>query len=211
MKQNSLILLDIDQTLIDSMSLEKYNENKDLIIRPPDYVNKSLNLCIWERTGLGKFIKYLDRNFRFLGIWTNGTEMWLYLVLNTILKKYVNKNRFVILFSNKESQILFRKTIIDNEMYMEKVLIKDLNSIFKRSKFTKKNTIIIDDNYDNCMKNKNNSLPIKRFSIINSPNENFEKKINIIEGVKKSNNYNYILNKVYLSIKNYDNLFTKTR
>ena len=61
------------------------------------------------------------------------------------------------------------------------------------------------------MKNKNNSLPIKRFSIINSPNENFEKTINIIEGVKKSNNYNYILNKVYLSIKNYDNLFTKTR
>ena len=88
------IILDIDQTLVDNMSMFEYESNKDKL-RKPDFIKESM--CIWTRPNLREFLDFLNKNIKYISIWTNGSFSWLYYVLTTILTKYLHKKRFLLL------------------------------------------------------------------------------------------------------------------
>ena len=184
--KNSLIILDIDQTLIDScdyyfylINLKNKNNNKY-------FISKKNNVVIWERNGFENFFNYLSNYFKYIGIWTNGTNFWLNFIFDNIITKYLDKKRFIILFSIDNSTY---KVIKNNNKIHSYAYIKELDLLWyyfkvKDIDITYKNTLLIDDNFYNCDYNKYNSIPIRKFSIIENNYENFNKKKQLLNYLK---------------------------
>jgi len=202
------IILDIDQTMIDSMRQEVYEEKK-MKLRKPDNFCRDNGLVVWERQHLKKFLNYLDRNVRYISIWTNGSRGWLNYVLYNILSKYIKPQRFLHLVSVDFSD----KKFITN--LNQVVLVKDINKLlmkFPKRDVSLKNTVLIDDNLFNCYYNKNNTLPIKKFSIELEKTElkrgmALNYLIDIIKTLKNTQDVSITLSKVYGDMDNYDKLF----
>ena len=202
------IILDIDQTLIDNMSINEYENNKDKL-RKPDFIKESM--CIWTRPHLKEFIDFLDKNVKYISIWTNGTFSWLYYVLTTILSKYLPKKRFLLLLSVDYS---IRQQITTNGM-TSMIPIKNIESIIQRfpnNNISLYNTVLIDDNYYNCLHNKYNTIPIKKYFAIEEMkgirNKDLLFIICVINELKKSKNIQKTLKGVYDGIVDYNKLFT---
>ncbi len=197
------IILDIDQTMVDSMSKFNYQKMKDKI-RPPDFVEN--DICIWMRPDLPEFLDFLKGNVKYISIWTNGSSGWLFHIVRNIISKFIPINRIHLLLSIEHSTPM----IIDNNQ----VYIKEIEKIlkkFKRNDINLGNTILIDDNYLNCLYNKYNSLPIKKFLIakeseIKRKDLDFTKKLIIL--IKKTNNVSNTLQNVYDGLTDYDKLFS---
>lgn len=199
--KTALIILDIDQTLIDSYDFNIYIEllKEGKKFNNPNFICKKENVVIWERKGLNLFLNYLDKNFKYIGIWTNGSKYWLNFIINNILLKYLKRDRFILLFSINRS---ICKIVNVNNKNHYNIYIKDLNTvwyIFSKLKacISNKNTLLIDDNFHNCNFNKNNSLPIRKFDILNNYKTDFNDTINLLEYLKKSNNFNKTLRDIY--------------
>ena len=94
-------------------------------------------------------------------------------------------------------------------------LVKDIQLVIKKinnPKITLKNTVLIDDNIYNCLYNKSNTLPIKKFVItkeLNEPkrSESFFYIKQILEILMKTKDVRQTLTNVYSNIESYDNLF----
>ena len=202
------LILDIDNTLIDTLNKEKYIElkNQGIIKRPPDHFVEGM--VVWERTGLKNFINFLDKNIEYLGIWTNGNNFWMNFVISKILSKYISPKRFILKYSiDKSTSQLLNEQDENGNHYQIKVFIKNLEDIFKVSKkFNETNTLLLDDNLYNCICNKYNSLPIKKFSIINGEDKGLEKAMIVIKNLRRCKNINSSLIKVYDGV-NYEKLF----
>lgn len=202
------LILDIDNTLIDTLRKDRYVElkNQGVIERPPDHFIEGM--VVWERTGLKNFINFLDKNIKYLGIWTNGNNFWMNFVITKILSKYISPRRFVLKYSIDKSTIqLINEQDKNGNRYQVKVFIKKLENIFNVSKiFNETNSLLLDDNFYNCFFNKNNSLPIKKFSIINGEDNCLEKAIIIINNLKNCKNINSSLINVYKGV-DYEKLF----
>jgi len=197
------VILDIDQTMIDSMSLQEYSSKKDSLPKP-DYINN--DVCIWMRPHLPQFLSFLDKNVKYISIWTNGSGPWLFHVVNNVISKYINPDRFYLLLSIDYSSPMVKDGNV--------LIIKDIGKamkMFPKKDISLKNTIIIDDNYHNCSFNKYNSIPIKKF-LINDPQSSkrteFLQVMDILKVIKNSENVSYTLKNVYNDISDYNKLFT---
>ena len=202
------IILDIDQTLVDNMSIDEYNRNQDKL-RKPDFIKETM--FIWMRPHLKELIEFLDKNVKYISIWTNGSFSWLYYVLTTILSKYISKKRFLLLLSIDYS---IRKSIEINGI-TSLIPIKDIGEMIQRIKnnnISLYNTVLIDDNYYNCFYNKHNTIPIKKYFALEEVNGIRYKDLlfikQIIMELKKSKNVQKTLNGVYSGISDYNKLFT---
>jgi TFIIF-interacting CTD phosphatase-like protein len=202
------IILDIDQTLVDNMSMNEYENNKNKL-RKPDFMKETM--CIWTRPHLKEFIEFLDKNVKYISIWTNGSFSWLYYVLTTILSKYIPKKRFLLLLSIEYS---IKQEIINNGM-ISMIPIKNIGEMIKRfpnNNISLYNTVLIDDNYHNCIFNRNNTIPIKKYyaleEIKGTRNNDLMFIIQIIIELKKSKNVQKTLNGVYDGIADYNKLFS---
>ena len=202
------IILDIDQTLVDNMSMSEYESNKDKL-RKPDFIKESM--CIWTRPNLREFLDFLDKNIKYISIWTNGSFSWLYYVLTTILTKYLPKKRFLLLLSVDYS---IKQQITNNGMTAI-IPIKNIGEMIKRfpnNNISLYNTVLIDDNYHNCIFNRNNTIPIKKYYALEEVkgirNNDLIFIIQIIMELKKSKNVQKTLKGVYDGIVDYNRLFT---
>jgi len=202
------IILDIDQTLVDNMSMNEYENNKNKL-RKPDFMKETM--CIWMRPHLKEFIEFLDKNVKYISIWTNGSFSWLYYVLTTILSKYLPKKRFLLLLSIEYS---IKQEITNNGM-TSMIPIKNIGEMIKRfpnNNISLYNTVLIDDNYHNCIFNRNNTIPIKKYYALEEMkgirNNDLMFIIQIIIELKKSKNVQKTLNGVYDGITDYNRLFS---
>lgn len=202
------IILDIDQTLVDNMSFYEYNNNISKL-RKPDFIKETM--CIWIRPHLKELIEFLDKNVKYISIWTNGSFSWLYYVLTTILSKYISIKRFLLLLSVDYS---IKKSIEINGL-SSLVPIKDIEAMIhriKKNNISVYNTVLIDDNYYNCISNKNNTIPIKKYFALEEANGIRNKDLlfikQIIIELKKSKNVQQTLKGVYDGITDYKKLFS---
>lgn len=199
------VIIDIDQTLIDSMTKDIYDENRDKI-RKPDFTNN--NQYVWVRPKVKEFFNYLDKNVKYISIWTNGSKGWLDFVVNNILSKYIPVKRFYILSCiNNSTPMVINKNL---------VYVKEIGKLLKKypnKNISLKNTVLVDDNYYNCSYNKYNSIPIKKFLILEDNkkiNEQLDYTIEIIKLLKDSQDISFTLKNVYDGINDYDKLFSNT-
>jgi len=200
------IILDIDNTLIDSLDIISYNRVKDLV-KIPDHIGNGM--FIWERPYLGNFLNYLDKNIKYISIWTNANKEWLHFILHTVLSKYLKPERFSLLLNIESStnrdlttdEIVLKVPVKDISILLDKIGKKELNM---------SNSVLIDDNYFNCFYNMNNSIPIKKYEILNNKNcKNLLLILEIIDVLRKTDDIPKFLNNVYKGIKNYKKLFSK--
>lgn len=202
------IILDIDQTLVDNMSMNEYENNKDKL-RRPDFIKETM--CIWIRPHLKEFLEFLNKNVKYISIWTNGSFSWLYYVLTTILSKYINKKRFLLSLSVEYS---IKQEITNNGM-TSIIPIKNIGEMIKRfpnNNTSLLNTVLIDDNYWNCVFNKYNTIPIKKYyaleEIKGTRNNDLLFIKQIILELKKSKNIPKTLKGVYNGMTDYNKLFS---
>lgn len=144
-----LIILDLDECIIYT-----YNDNNDI-------------KCS-KRPGLDEFLDSMLIHCD-IGIWTSGSSTYANTIVSTILFKYINIIKFV--WSKNKCQHIYNFAIPDNEFDLcEKYEIcKPLSKLWKRSiakknNWNKKNTLIIEDDFDNCMKNKSNCIIIPKYT-----------------------------------------------
>lgn len=201
------IILDIDNTLIDSLSSYDYFRFKSEV-RIPDAKFDEANMYIWKRPYLEEFLSYLNITASHISIWTNGTDGWLKFIFNNIIKPHLDESKITFLLSiDFSTQIQINK---DN--FIAKVPVKEMKKIFNNNSFgfSHNNTILIDDNFYNCWFNKYNSIPSRKYIVINENkkrNKDLLYIIKIIEKLKKSDNISDTLKKVYDGIDNYNDLF----
>ena len=202
------IILDIDQTLVDNMSMNEYEKNRDKL-RKPDFIKETM--CIWIRPHLKEFLEFLNKNVKYISIWTNGSFSWLYYVLTTILSKYIHKKRFLLSLSVEYS---IKQEITNNGM-TSIIPIKNIGEMIKRfpnNNTSLLNTVLIDDNYWNCIFNKYNTIPIKKYyaleEIKGTRNNDLLFIKQIILELKKSKNIPKTLKGVYDGMTDYNKLFS---
>lgn len=145
MPKKGLIILDIDNTLIDTkIILDKYKDNYS---KPSFTLSKTdisklykknaeivpfIRVLIYRRPYLTQFLTYIFQHF-YVGIWTAANEEWMNIVLNKVLKNY--KNKFLFKWHREHSN-------------PEGKYMKPLRRIFEKyPRFNSSNTLIIDDNY----------------------------------------------------------------
>lgn len=204
------VIIDIDQTILDSMNRFDYIQNRKNL-REPDFYHETLDIYIWLRPHLEDFIKFLDKNVKYISIWTNGTYAWLYYVVNTILVKFVSPKRFLLLLSvDNSTPYEIRETNVILRLY-----VKEINKIIdkiKNKNITLKNTVLIDDNYYNCFYNRNNTIPIKKFLAMEERIKPRQRDLLLVKDIiiqlHSSSDVSNTLDKVYNDIKDYSKLFT---
>jgi len=198
------VILDIDQTMIDSMSTQNYLQKKNTLRKPDIEEN---DISIWIRPGLPEFLNFLVKNAKYISIWTNGTSPWLFHIVNNVVRKYVPQEKINFLLSIDDST----PSVVNGK---EIVFIKDIGKALKKypkKDVSLKNTIIIDDNYYNCAYNKFNSIPIKKF-LISDKSTDRKQELNqvteILKLIKNSDDASITLKNVYDGVNDYNKLFT---
>ena len=135
------IILDMDKTLIEGYFSIKYDK-----------------MIIEERPYLAQFFKFVFNHFEHVSIWTNGNKTWFDFVYETVLYKYIPKNKhfdFVITFD-------------DGYVGNDNNGAKDLNvifNIFEEDDYNKYNTFLVDDSETHFDKNPKNCYLIKPFEV----------------------------------------------
>ncbi len=141
------IILDMDKTLIEGYFSIKYDK-----------------MVIEERPYLSQFFKFVFEHFEYVSIWTNGNKEWFDYVYETVLYKYLPKNKsfdFVITFD-------------DGFVGEDNNGAKDLNiifDIFEEDNYNKHNTLLVDDSEIHFDKNPYNCYLIKPFEVDVKNNE----------------------------------------
>jgi len=154
-KVNFNIVLDLDNTLISSLTKEEYENRK---------TNKNIKfteICdgmyyTIARPHLEDFLTFIFKHFQ-VSVWTAASKDYAI----EILKKFITKGK-------KERKL--KSFLYDNhcEDSIEKVnpnTPKDLKYLYlsKNKKFSQDNTIIVDDHKDVIKNNKNNVIDSKYF------------------------------------------------
>lgn len=157
------IVLDIDGTLIDTISEEQHNawkEHETYIPYDMEAKLKGKPVYIYKRAHLDEFIRYCLNNFDNVGIWTLGEPRWARFVIKKVLGKRLDD--FHPVLSIQES------TIVANPIYGWKYL-KPLASIYENfpADYKEKRTLIIDDAPLNSIENRDNAFDIKTFEACN--------------------------------------------
>lgn len=190
MRKRGLVILDIDNTLIDTKIILK--EQKDKYPKPSVVLSKKETnmlldaplaekyvILIYKRPYLAAFLKFIFAHFH-VAIWTAALENWMNVIINRFFKPYKNK-------------ILFRwhreHSNTTNIIQPTKPLFNVFNE-FKKYKFNTYNTLFIDDNV-NTTEYKLSHLQISKYIIENNKNDDSLKIItNLLRKQVKKNIFN---------------------
>jgi len=146
----NLIILDIDNTLIDS---ERNGKKK--ISRPPNSI--FFGIKNYSRPHLIKFIKECFKQFTYVALWTAATKDWANNFIYNILK--MKRTDFLFVWD-------ITKCSVSHTLYC-----KPLNKVWKQYKqLNNTNTLIVDDRIYNGIYNKRNFLQIPSYNIHHNDN-----------------------------------------
>ena len=118
MKKFKLIVFDIDETLFNTIDAEEGRKLKTKRDHKLQHGNK--RYYAYRRPHLEKFMKFCDKHFEYIGLWTHGDSLWL--------KKFIQN----ILPSS--TKLLFTYSYGDSEAYKgnEEDRIKPLTKLYRR-------------------------------------------------------------------------------
>lgn len=168
------ILLDLDSTLICSLSIKKE------LKRMPKKYQKKFNYIdmknyyrIFERPNLQVFLDYLFNNFNVSVFTAADKDYALFIIENIILRKNKENRKIHYVFYNYHSEI-------SENIYNSPKDLRMLWDIFTLKNFNKNNTYIIDDLDLVKDANPNNVIVADKFEILdgkklvrNLDNDNF--------------------------------------
>jgi len=173
MKVRNLIL-DIDETLVSSHPINDFPfDNAIMRKRILDYTfhNMDSYYIIFERPMLQEFLDYAFKNFN-VSIWSAASKDYvLFIVKNIILQKEDRKLDYV--FWNYHCKKSKKK-------YKNKKDLRMLWKYYKLSGYNKKNSLLIDDLTETCETQRDNTINIKKFDILEQTRND-----KILSGIKR--------------------------
>lgn len=188
--KNIQCLLDLDNTVIYSLELERVPKN--------NWINKFKHhemtgeFLIFERPGLQKFLNWLFKHFN-VSVWSAASPAYVDFIVDNIIEKNGRKVDYVLNSNNCEISQKFYG--VDNIKKLD--LLWD---VYDLEGFGPYSTLIVDDLGKVLNNNKHNSLRIKRF-VASENSINDEDLLRIKdELIKVKKNYTYHINdsKFYL-------------
>lgn len=166
-KVNFNIVLDLDNTIISSLTKEEYEKRKidNKVKFTP--VCESMYYTL-ARPHLEEFLEYIFPRFH-VSVWTAATKDYA----KEIISKFVTKRKK----NRKLREFLYDYHCKESMENVNPKTMKDLRYLFisKKNKFNQNNTVIIDDLKDVLKNNKNNSIDSEYFNSFNKNalNDNF--------------------------------------
>lgn len=178
-KPRKLLVLDLDNTLIISFTAPQSDTQHDFVISDGPYRSYYVIMRPYLIEFLITVSKYYD-----IAIWSAGTELYVKKIVDYIFNSpFIGINPVYVYSRNR--------CIIQNEN-----IYKPLYKIWRRKKYTKSTTIVIDDYHTTYRKNYGNAILIKEFlgdktdnslSILMGVLENIDKHEDVKTGLKENN------------------------
>jgi hypothetical protein len=182
----SLVVLDIDQTLIDSANYSLLPEHLkgDIAAVMAWEAFPPKREAVFKRPHVDEFLTYCFQRFDAVAIWTHASEEWANFIVTTVLKR--KKADFAFVWSANDKRYtkvtLASRTgaaIVEATMACggfdaygaggSYVNIKELKKIYSAyPRFSKKHTIIVEDTPENCARNFGNAIYIPAFGATTS-------------------------------------------
>lgn len=169
-KKFDLIVFDIDSTLFDSLD----KEDGQVSIKPDHkLVHGGEHFKMYARPYLDAFMKFCQKNFKRIALWTHADHLWLQKFIDNVLPNGVE-----LLFKyhkdhGEEKEIgkeiphsKIPKSILEGKK-SNTVKLKPLEKIYKEyPEFNSDNTLIIEDTEENCLENLKNCIIVPEFSVV---------------------------------------------
>lgn len=153
------VLLDLDNTLIYSISCEKLPKNKNSHLHNMKFHKMDDDYYVFERPGLQKFLDWLHSNYN-ISVWSAASPDYVEFIVKNIVEKNGRSVEYVLNSDNCEnSQKIFGDKHIKNLS-----MLWDVHDIKGYGPY---NTLIIDDLKMVCKVQPNNSVQIKSFNTNN--------------------------------------------
>jgi TFIIF-interacting CTD phosphatase-like protein len=186
-KKRINVVLDLDNTLIYSISFEKYPKKSNHLSKLK-YHNMNDEYYVFERPGLHRFLDWLYQNFNIM-IWSAASPDYVEFIVKNIIEKNGRRVEFVLNSDNcEESQDIFGEKHIKN--------LKMLWDIYDIPGYGPYNTLIIDDLKLVCKVQPHNSIQIKSFNTRNKECVKDNELTNVKNKLKKIyNHFNKNINK----------------
>lgn len=149
------IFLDLDNTLISSLSKEEEREIMKPRMKKFRWENMEGIYKVFERPGLQEFLDFLFYNFN-VSVWTAASKTYaLFIIEKFILEGHPERNLDYILFSHHCKQ--------SKRVNKTQKSLKILNSHYKLAGFPLQRTYIIDDHPEVYQAQPENCIQIKPF------------------------------------------------
>ena len=153
------VILDLDNTLIYSISCEKLPKNKKSHLHSMKFHKMDDDYYVFERPGLQDFLDWLYNNYN-ISVWSAASPDYVEFIVKNIIEKNGRKVEYVLNSDNCEKcQQIFGDKHIKN--------LKMLWDIHDIRGYGPYNTLIIDDLKMVCKVQPNNSIQIKSFNTNN--------------------------------------------
>lgn len=149
------VILDLDQTLICSEELKKFDQKKHKQKMKNFKYEIFENLyIIFERPGLQAFLDYLFENFN-VSVWTAASKDYaLFIVAKFILTNSKRKLDFVFYSHHCDMSIKLKRGLKGLSIIWD---------VFGLKKYNAQNTVIVDDNPSVIKNQKCNVIPVHPF------------------------------------------------
>lgn len=148
MKINDIqnIVFDIDETLI------------------AHKIQSVSTVTIYKRPHVEELLDFVFANFQNVAIWTHASKFWA----DIVLKKVLKPRPWAFIHTSQEAEHHMITPSAEEcrqtgNCIQKKYMVKNLNRLwnspeFTRMGFSKTNTIIVDDNFDNSILNRENEI-----------------------------------------------------
>jgi len=160
--KHKLIVFDIDETLFTTIEPDEYRDVKVKYKYDYSLTHGGTEYRAYRRPYLKEFMKFCEKNFEYIGIWTNADNMWMEKFIRNLIP---------------ETNLLFtyHREYSERVMYNgQSIKTKPLRKIFEKYRhlgINPSNTFIIEDSPENCIQNINNYIPVPEFNVVKREND----------------------------------------
>jgi TFIIF-interacting CTD phosphatase-like protein len=178
------IILDLDQTLISSelkytFDFEKLGSKMNYF----DYKNFDDQYIVFARPHLQTFLDFLFENFN-VSVWTAASKSYALFVIDKFILRNTSRTLDFIFFSYH--------CTISKRVANELKYLPILWGVFGLSRYSKMDTVLIDDNYDVVKNQKCNCFHIKPFLFLQKDSQNDDSLLDLIKRLKNMNKHSVL-------------------
>ena len=176
------IVLDLDNTLVSSISFKELKKIKNMDKRRLKYKDMDEYYRIYYRPFLKEFLEYVFKNFD-VTIWTAASRDYASFILdNIILNENDKKHKKG---KKKLKMFLFDQNCDQSQILYDQDSPKDLRYLYNFPGYHQCNTIIVDDLLEVYNANKNKTIRAPYFDAKKEISENDTFLLDIIDKLKE--------------------------
>jgi hypothetical protein len=155
-----MIIFDLDQTLIDTLNINNYDEFNNLEYISKLFTNeKDLLVNLKLRPYIKDLFDYLNMNNYEYSFWSLADYNYVKIVINYIKNVFFINPRFILARKNDYYFIDLISNIEISIIYTKGIMIKKIESLYENFLYLNENKIIlIDDNIDTILNNNPNNV-----------------------------------------------------